>query len=131
MRRTLQARNAAADAVCRQLDGGQLQFYDGVRPASCEARVTRAPLATLTFSTPAFAPARDGMAVSRPLSATWATRAGRLTWWRAVSATGAPVCDGMVGLTGDVDMVVTVDTVTPHAAVSVAQVTYVEPEGER
>jgi hypothetical protein len=129
MRRSLRARNAAADAVCRQLDGGQLAFYDGVRPSSCDARVSTPPLAVLTFSTPAFAPAQQGIAVSAPLPATWATQAGRLTWWRAVTASGVPVCDGTVGVAGPVDMVVSVDTVTPHAVVSVAQLTYVEPEG--
>lgn len=129
MRRSERARNAAADAVCRQLDGGVLQFYDGPLPVSCEAPVTQMPLASVTFASPAFAPAQRGVAVSHPLQATWATRAGRLQWWRAMSPRGEVVCDGTVGVAGDVDMVVTVDTVTPQAAVHVAQLTYVEREG--
>ncbi|MEK9722829.1 MAG: hypothetical protein VW405_05005 [Rhodospirillaceae bacterium] len=130
MRRSNRARDAALTAVCQQLNHGTLELFGGTRPARPSDPPGGAPLARLAFQSPAFVLAEDGIAQATPLEAVLAVGSGTLSWFRAVSASGAVVFDGTIGLGGDVDMVVTSTTVTQHASVSVAAMTYYEPSGD-
>lgn len=120
--------DAAADAVCQRCDGGTLSIYSGARPKTPEQAVTRQVLlATLRFGSPAFAPAKDGVATARPFAgAVHAVDDGTATWFRVCASDGAVVFDGSVGR-GNADLLLPEVIVLTDDLLVVEALTYVQP----
>jgi hypothetical protein len=124
-KRTVLAVNAEADAVCRLLDGGSLDLYDGSQPGSADSPITtQVRLSRMQFGSPAFFPASNGIAKANTMSADPAAEGtGTATWFRAVSADGRTVFDGSVGKS-DADVIVNTADVVKNAIVSLASMSY-------
>lgn len=120
--------SAAADAVTALLDGGTLRIYDGTQPATANTAVsTQTLLAELTFGSPAFGSASNGVSTANAITAdSSANAAGTATWFRALKADGTtPVFDGSVG-TSDANLVLSSVSLSTGIAVSVTSLTYTE-----
>jgi hypothetical protein len=105
------AADAAADMVCRLLDGGTLNIYGG-----------STLLAQLRFGDPAFGPAQDGKANATPITADPSARAtGTATRFEA--ANGEVVFSGTVG-TKEADLILDGTKIEQGAIVSVTSLTY-------
>lgn len=125
------AADAAADAVCAQLNGGLLRLYAGTVPATADATLTTQTfLAALSFASPAFAAAVAGVAVANGLTNDDdAYASGLATFCIAYSDGAVPVFLGTVGVTGsgsDCELRGTT-MVTEHTTVSVSACTYRQP----
>jgi len=98
-------RNAKADAIATQVDGGTaaiIEIYDSTgtgRPATGGAVTTQVLLATLTLSATAFAAAAAGTIVGNTITDDTAADAdGTATWFRMLTqAAGTHLMDGDVG----------------------------------
>ena len=77
--------NRQVDAVAGMLNGGSLLIYGDQL------------LARLTFSTPAFRPAADGMALAYPIAPEQAARRGVGTRYECVAVSGDVVISDVVG----------------------------------
>ncbi len=123
--RTELAVNAEADAVCRLLDGGSLDLYDGVQPASADSPITtQTRLSSVQFGSPAFYPASRGVAKAYTMTSDPAAEGtGSATWFRAITSDGRTVFDGSVGKS-DADLIVNTVDVVQNAIVSLASMTY-------
>jgi hypothetical protein len=89
IRLSTEAVNAAADAVGRLADGGWLDIYEGGQPAQSGSAVPDGArlLASLQFGTPAFKPARDGVATAYAvLPDRDAAQTGKPGWFRIYRA---------------------------------------------
>jgi hypothetical protein len=88
--------NSSLEEIQVALDGGSLVLYSVARPTGPDRKVDRsAVLATFTFASPAFVPARsegasDPVFAVNPLPATGTGTPG---FARAFTADGAPVAD--------------------------------------
>lgn len=124
-KRTSLAVNAEADAVCKLLDGGYLDLYNGTQPATADSPLNgQVRLARLTFGSPAFAPSFNGVAKSMSIRSDEEAEAnGTATWFRAVSADGHNVFDGSVGTT-DADLMLNTVNVKQNAIVTISAMTY-------
>lgn len=125
------AADAAVDAVTPLLDGGELRIYAGAPPDSPDAAVPASAvlLVACGFGSPAFAPARGGVAQARELAAGRASANGAPAWCRAVAADGRAIWDGSVGLEGDrADVTVPVATIIANAEVVITGLTYTLPK---
>jgi hypothetical protein len=92
----VEAVNAQARATAEQLTGGFLIFMTGEQPESADEEVPEElTLARCQFST--FAPPKDGVLQSNPLTKSIAIRTGEPTWCRCVTRDGRTVMDGSVG----------------------------------
>jgi hypothetical protein len=99
IRLSASAASAAADAVCKRLDGGTLVIYEGQRPRRVSDELgSQRPLAAATLGTPAFMSAVDGAAKAYPLQPTTVLRDGLPGWYRVYDAQRAVAWDGTVGL---------------------------------
>jgi hypothetical protein len=94
--------NLEMDTLGAQLDGGFIDIYDGAQPVTADTAVTtQTKLARLTFGTPAFAPAVDGVANANPISPEPdAPATGVASWYRMLRSDETPVADGSVGTSG-------------------------------
>ncbi len=122
--------NAAADATCALLNGGYLDIYDGVQPATADTAVgAQVKLARLTFGTPAFSAAAGGVATANAIGADASADAtGTASWFRACTAGGAAVFDGSVGTSGaNLNLNTTSIAITGNVAVS--SLTYTQSKG--
>lgn len=119
--------NAAADAVLALLDGGKLRLYDGTQPTDADTPITTQQLlAELTFNTPAFAAAVDGIAAANPITADpSAPGSGTATWFRAVTAGGATVFDGSVG-TSSANVILNSTAISAGASVALSAFSYTQ-----
>lgn len=129
-RQAARAVNAAADAVTRLLDGGELRIYSGPQPGGPDASVPPSAvlLVACGFADPAFRPARNGIAEAKDLESGQAVASGPPTWFRAVTATGLAVYDGSAGLESDrPDLVMGVTTIVAGAEVVVTGLSYELP----
>lgn len=90
--------DAKADAVCRQLDGGLLRLYDGVKPETADTPVAgQTLLASLRFGAIAFRPSSRGEAIAYRFAPCLGDVQGTPTWFRALTAHDVVVFDGTVG----------------------------------
>jgi hypothetical protein len=122
------AANAAADAVCSQLGSGFLRIYDGTRPASANSPITsQTLLAELTFGTPAFSGAVDGIALATPITPTTALATGTASWFRAVTSGGTTLFDGTVG-TSDSNLELNSVAIVATGPIAVASFSYQQAE---
>lgn len=127
MRRSIAAADAAAAAVTRLADGGAIHIHAGLRPPTADDAPTGPLLAVLSLRSPAFAPPVAGIATAyEPIPETDAPASGRASWFRVVSADGAPVYDGTEG----VEMTFADPTISLGATVAVTMFTYQEPTGD-
>jgi hypothetical protein len=96
------AANAAANAICALLDGGELRIYDTPNPADANTGITtQTLLATLTFGTPAFNAAAAGVAAATAIgSGVVNAPGGTAAWFRAVTSLGTTITDGTVDTAG-------------------------------
>lgn len=95
---------ATRAALC---NGGTLNIYDGVQPATGATAVTgQNLLASLQLSDPAFTPPVAGTlatttASANPVTPAVASRSGWAAWFRVEQADGTPVFDGSISSDGD------------------------------
>lgn len=124
--------SVGADAICRLLDNGMLEIYDGVPPRDAEVTpIDQVRLATLRFQSPAFGPAINGEAVANPLDPDRdAAASSSMSWFLALTAAGDPVWLGTIGAPGSgADLIVDRTQIQRHAQVQVGTLTYVAPKG--
>lgn len=130
MKLSIAAANAAADTVCAQLDGGTVRLYDGDIPATADTALgANTLLAELTFDSPAFGAAVDGVATAALTEEDDAPAAGVATFCLALTADLLPVFLGTVGLTGsgsDCELRGSTQIIL-HAGVTIATCTYRHP----
>jgi hypothetical protein len=130
-KRTNLAVTSEADAVCALLDSGFLDIYDGSQPASADAAVTtQTKLARLTFGSPAFGAAVNGVATAHAIAPDSAADAtGTASWFRAMKADGVTkVFDGSAGTSG-CDLILDSTSIAQNAEVSVSSMTYTGNKG--
>jgi hypothetical protein len=128
-RQTVDAVNAAADAVCALLDGGRLLLFDGLQPASADRPIGARSvlLVSLDLARPAFTLAVAGEAFAHPIVPAHALAGGTATWFRAVSATGRAIYDGSVGGEGsDADLVLGSASIPAGSEVAIDRLVYVQ-----
>lgn len=122
------AANAAADAVCDQMDSGYLRIYSGTQPATANtAIVSQVLLATLRFNADAFGAASAGVATAAAITSdTAAAATGTAAWFRALKSDGTSVMfDGSVGTTG-ADLNLSTTAIVQNATVAVSSFTYTQ-----
>lgn len=118
-----EAANAEVTALATLLDGGFLDIYSGVQPASPDIALTgQVLLASLQFGTPAFGAADEGVALSELITGDGdAPASGTATWYRCYKADHAsPMQDGSVG-TSDSNCNLSNVNIAQHAVVNVSQ----------
>lgn len=101
------SRNAAANAVLDQLNGGKLVIYGGTPPANAAAALSSNPvLAELTFGTPAFNPAANGTKTLANLTQDSSANAnGTATFFRCLTSADVVVLQGTCGSgSGDLNL---------------------------
>ena len=95
-------RNNQLDEVAALVDagaaGGKLVLYDGSRPATGGTATTE--VATLTFSSTAFAAAAAGVLTANAITDDASATGGTPTWFRVVDSDDNFVFDGDVGTSG-------------------------------
>lgn len=123
--------SAAADAVVDLLDAGLLRIYDGTQATNADTAVgAQVLLAELTFGTPAFGAASNGVATANAITSDSSANAtGTASWFRAVRSNGTTVVfDGSVG-TATSDLVLNSVAIQAGAAVSISSLTYTQAKG--
>jgi hypothetical protein len=125
--------NTAADALTALLNNGYLRLYDGTQPATADTAITtQTLLSTLRFGATAFAAASAGVAVANAIAQDPSAAAtGTATWFRALKSDGTTVVfDGAIStVTGTADLVLTSDSITMGAIVTVNGFTYQQAKG--
>lgn len=114
--------NAEVAALAALCNGGFLDIYSGVQPATGDTPVTtQVLLASLQFGTPAFVAPVAGVAAALPITFDDdAPATGTATWYRMYKADHtSPVQDGSVGTTG-CNLNLTDVNIVEHAVVSVS-----------
>lgn len=114
------AANAAADAICTLLDGGTVNIYSGVQPATADTAITtQTLLAEMTFANPAFGSAVAGVSTAHAMTAEAdAPASGTATWFRALTSGSAPVFDGSVG-SSDADCILSTTSIVMHSTITI------------
>lgn len=123
-----EAVNAEAAALGALLDGGFLDIYDGVQPATADTPLTgQTLLASLQFGTPAFgAPVQGVITANAITEEDDAPASGTATWYRCYKADHtSPVTDGSVG-TINCNINLTDVNIVQHAVVSLGSFTLAE-----
>ena len=123
--------NTMADAACTLLNGGFLDIYDGAQPANANTAVTtQVKLARLTFGSPAFGAAVNGVATANAITDDSAADAtGTAAWFRARKSDGTTdVIDGTVGTSG-CDLILVSVGIVAGLPVSVSTLTFTQPKG--
>ncbi|WP_438029047.1 hypothetical protein [Sorangium sp. So ce233] len=89
------------DVFTALLDGGELRFYDGSRPATPETAIsTQELLVTLDFNADAFTAAASASATANAIVAGTVVTQGTAAWARAVTSGGTAVADLTVTAAG-------------------------------
>lgn len=124
------AASAAADAVTFLLDGGTLNIYDGAQPATADTPITTQNLlATVTFGSPAFVGAVNGVATANAITPdSSAGFTATATWFRVRTSGAATVFDGSVDTSG-ADLNLHTTSFLAGAEVNITSFTYTQPRG--
>jgi hypothetical protein len=125
-KRSTEAINAEANAVCALCNSGKLRVYDGLQPVDPDVAITdQNLLAELTFSATAFGAAVNGAAAANAITKdSSADRTGTATWFRAFKTDGiSPVFDGTVGTTG-ADLNLNTVAIQANAELAITALTY-------
>lgn len=128
-KRTVEAANAACDAMAALVNGGTLKIYavgSGV-PAAAATAITDQPLlATLTLANPAFAAAVAGVATANAITGdSSADAAGTASFFRMLTSGGAARCQGLCGLSGS-DLNLNTLNIAAGAQIDVTSLTLTE-----
>lgn len=124
------ARSAAADAVVDLADGGYIRIYDGTQAANPNTAIgSQVLLAELTFGTPAFGAASNGVATANAITQDASANAsGTATWFRVLQSNGTTVLwDGTVSTSG-ADLNLNSTSIVSGGTVSITSMTYTQPE---
>jgi len=125
-KRSNEAVNAEASAVCALLNTGYLRIYDGTQPANPNTAVgAQVLLAELRFGATAFGAPTNGVAAANAITSDAAANAtGTASWFRALKTDGStPVFDGSVGTSGS-DLNLSTVSIVANAVVDVTSMTY-------
>lgn len=100
-RKSILSANVEVNARAALFNGGWLDIYSGVQPATPEMKPNGTLLASLRFSQQAFAAGENGAAIAAPLAPEAdAPATGVATWYRITKADHkTAVEDGSVGTT--------------------------------
>lgn len=123
--------NAKVTSNIALMDGGFLDIYDGLPPATVDTPVTdQTRLARIGFGTPAFQAAVDGRAMSNALIADPdADASGQAAWYRTVQSDGTPMSQGSIGLIDSgADMELNRLDIVAGATVTIASFEWIEPK---
>lgn len=118
--------NAEANALANLLRRGFLRLYDGAQPPDANTpATTQTLLAELTFGSPAFGEASDGVIRAKAITPDSDAKAtGTPTWFRCVKADGTTaVLDGSVGTSG-CNLNLKASTIQQHAQISISGFSY-------
>ena len=95
-----------ADAFAALLNGGFIDIYDGLQPATADTAIAaQVKLARITFGNPAFTAAVNGVLTANAIANATAIAAGTAAWCRILRSNGTTVMDGNVG-TSDANLVI-------------------------
>lgn len=121
--------NAAANATCALLNGGDLLIYDGTQPANANTAVTtQTLLATLTWNATAFGGAVAGVSTANSITSGTAVATSTATWFRALKSDHSTVVfDGSVGTSG-ANLNLNSTSIVSGATVAVSAFTYTQSE---
>jgi hypothetical protein len=113
--------NAEANALNAQVNGGLLQIYDGVQPATADTAITtQNKLAEFTLASPCFGAAVSGQVTANLPANTTGLFASTATWYRVLSSGAVKEWDGEVG----VQMTLNSTAITVGATVSMTSWTH-------
>lgn len=110
--------NTEANALASLFDSGFIDIYDGVQPANADTAITtQNRLVRLTFGSPAFPAAVNGVLTANAITGGVATASGTGSWYRIFKSDGTTVIlDGSVGTS---NANITLSTTTISAGVTV------------
>lgn len=127
---SLAAGNAAVNAVTALLNAGTppglLKLWTGSAPATPETADSGTLLATLTFSTTAFANASGGIATANTITPGTAVATGTVGYGRAYNAAGTCVLQFTVGTSG-ADLIFATLSINTGDTISCTSLTYTQP----
>jgi hypothetical protein len=112
--------SAEIDALTALLDGGFLDIYDGIQPATADTAITtQVLLASLGFGTPAFGAGVAGVATANAITPdSDANATGTASWYRCFKSDHTTVVtDGSVAASGANINMASV-SIVQHATVS-------------
>ena len=113
--------NAEANALNAEVNGGKLQIYDGVQPATADTAVTtQNKLAEFTLANPCFGGAASGQVTANLPANTTGLFDSTATWYRVLKADNTKEWDGEVG----VQMTLNSTHITVGATVSMTSWTH-------
>ncbi len=113
--------NAEANALNAEVNGGKLQIYDGVQPATADTAVgAQNKLAEFTLPSPCFGAASAGQVTANAVTPTTGLFASTATWYRVLKADNTKEWDGEVG----VQMTLNSTSITVGATVSITSWTH-------
>ena len=117
--------NVEANALNSEVNGGKLQIYDGVQPATADTAIAgQNKLAEFTLANPCFGGAVSGVLTANLPAATVGLFASTATWYRVLKADNTKEWDGEVG----VQMTLNSTAITVGAAVSMTSWTHTIPK---
>jgi hypothetical protein len=124
------AATAAADAIVDLLDGGTIEIRDGSAPTNVDDTATGTVLATLTFGTPAFGAAVNGVATANAITADSAADAtGTAGYCRLKTSGGSALIQGVVTVSGGGgDLQLSTTSIVALVAVTISSLTYTHPK---
>ena len=127
---SLAAGNAAVNAVTALLNAGTppglIKIWTGSAPATPETADSGTLLATLTFSTTAFANASSGTATANTITSGTAVATGTAGYARAYNAAGTCVLQFTVGTSG-ADLIFGTLSINSGDVVACSSLTYTQP----
>jgi hypothetical protein len=111
-------------------DGGYIRIYDGAQAANPNTAIgAQVLLAELTFGTPAFGAASNGVATANAITQDASANAsGTATWFRVLQSNGTTVLwDGTVSTSG-ADLNLNSTSIVSGGTVDITSMTYTQPE---
>ena len=123
--------NLALDAALNVLNGGFIEVYDGVQPATPDtAIVAQVKLAKLPLSATAFGASSAGTKTANAITSASALATSTATWFRAFKADDATaVIDGSVGVS-NADLILNDVAITTGGTVAVTSWSVSAPSGQ-
>ena len=123
--------NLALNAALAALNGGFIEIYTGVQPATPDTSLSgNTLLVTCNVNATAFAAATGGLATANTVSTGVAGATGTATWFRCYRSDGVTaVLDGSAGTAGT-DLVLVTASIVAGASVPITSWTVSCPAGQ-
>lgn len=118
-------RNAKADVMATEANGGFLRVYSGSRRATPDDAATGTMLVELTLSNPAFGAAVDGVLTANAITSGTAAASGTASWFTVTASDGTALFDGACGISGS-DLNMASLNIVAGASISASSFTYTE-----